>query len=156
MDIKEFLKNKFRSSHMTKSDTGDLVTFEEKQRQDIKKAQAQKLEEENKKNKVNQDIHEALAFLNSPRPHTRRVQTKTINTNSVSNIDTTTSNHSSLASNIDIPLTQESSKTLEDAEMRKYVLESAKLLKSSPVKHQNKKPNVEVLNKNKKNFDIDR
>ena len=34
--------------------------------------------------------------------------------------------------------------------MRKYVLESAKLLKSSPVKHQNKKPNVEVLNKNKK------
>ena len=48
MDIKEFLKNKFRSSHMTKSDTGDLVTFEEKQRQDIEKAQAQKLEEENK------------------------------------------------------------------------------------------------------------
>ena len=40
--------------------------------------------------------------------------------------------------------------------MRKYVLESAKLLKSSPVKHQNKKPNVEVLNKNKKNFDMDR
>ncbi len=62
MDIKEFLKNKFRSSHMTKSDTGDLVTFEEKQRQDIEKNQAQKLEEENKKNKVNQDIHEALAF----------------------------------------------------------------------------------------------
>ena len=47
---------------MTKSDTGDLVTFEEKQRQDIEKTKLKKLEEENKKNKVNQDIHEALAF----------------------------------------------------------------------------------------------
>ena len=58
MDIKEFLKNKFRASHMTKSDTGDLVTFEEKQRQDIEKAQAQKLEEENKKNKVDHILEE--------------------------------------------------------------------------------------------------
>lgn len=49
MDIKEFLKNKFRSSHMTKSDTGDLVTFEEKQRQDIEKTKLKSLKKKIKK-----------------------------------------------------------------------------------------------------------
>lgn len=138
MDIKEFLKSKFgtKKQILVKSDNGDFITPEQKAEQENQKAEAEKHALKEQERKVNQDIREALSFVN----YESTIIKKTNNQSKQTICKTTrpqkeVTPHSKPASqnididtDIDVPLMKEHPRTAESNELDHYAKEAAKLL----------------------------
>lgn len=162
MGIKDFL-NKFKGNNkLTKSNTGDIITLDEKRAQDEQEAENLKIENEKKERKVNQDIRESLSLLNNSHKENNKSQLKQSAQSNNTNQPKAKSHNINNAENIDVPLTNYNPRTQESDDLDNYVKESTTLLDDSDKKHSINKSNIkqtknqQVSKKEATGFDMDR
>ncbi len=138
-NIRDFLKSKFGKKNLVKTSDGELVTKDEKHKQDLQKAEAKRRELESSERKAKKDIHEALAFVNyssstnSTQNNSNTSSTKPRKTTIEKNThhSKTTPNGINIDYNIDVPLMEEHARTPESDALDKHAREAASLLNDS-------------------------
>lgn len=138
-NIRDFLKSKFGKKNLVKTSDGELVTKDEKHKQDLQKTESERRELESSERKVKQDIREALAFVNYSSStsstqnnlNTSSTTTKKTTTEKKTHHSKTTPNGIDIDYNIDVPLMEEHARTPESDALDKHAREAASLLNDS-------------------------
>lgn len=138
-NIRDFLKSKFGKKNLVKTSDGELVTKDEKHKQDLQKTEAERRELESNERKVKKDIREALAFVNYSSStnstqnnlNTSSTKTKKTTTEKHTHHSKTTPNGINIDYNIDVPLMEEHARTPESDALDKHAREAASLLNAS-------------------------